>query len=300
MTLNQLQHFESLARTQHYQRTAELLGISQPALSRSISALEVELGAPLFERRGRNVVLSRFGRVFAEHIRTAMYELDKGVTLVRELSDPEKGAIDISLTYAIANLYFPNILRSYVKDRAQTKFSFQFRQANTPKVLDDVREGLSEIGFCAYMEDQPEIRFYPLFRCPLCLVAPKNHSLAKCSSVTLEEIGQYPLILSVDQTHYTETLLQARGIEPVIACRMGEDRAIANLVSCGFGLSILPYDPQLLACDIALVSIQDPQAYRDFYMVVSKNRMLSASAKHFFDYVQKNSHIFSFDGPTLD
>ena len=75
MTLRQLQHFENLARTQHYQRSAELLGISQPALSRSISSLELELGAPLFEKQGRNVVLNRFGRVFAEHIFTAIHEL---------------------------------------------------------------------------------------------------------------------------------------------------------------------------------------------------------------------------------
>ena len=163
--------------------------------------------------------------------------------------------------------------------------SFQFRQANTPKVLSDVREGLSEIGFCAYMENQPEIRFYHLVRCPLCLVVPLDHPLARHEQVKFEEIGQYPLILSVDQTHYTENLLYSKGIEPIIACRMGEDRSIANLVSCGFGLSILPYDRQLLASGVVLVPIDDADAYRDFFMVVSKNRMLSAAAKQFMDHV---------------
>lgn len=90
MTLHQLQYFEILARTQHYQRTAELLGISQPTLSRAINSLELELGTPLFERQGRNVVLSRFGRIFAEHIFSAMQELNTGIDHVRELLDPEK------------------------------------------------------------------------------------------------------------------------------------------------------------------------------------------------------------------
>lgn len=114
MTLHQLQYFEILARTQHYQRTAELLGISQPTLSRAINSLELELGTPLFERQGRNVVLSRFGRIFAEHIFSAMQELNTGIDHVRELLDPEKGSIDVSLIYAVANIYFPRLLRGYM------------------------------------------------------------------------------------------------------------------------------------------------------------------------------------------
>lgn len=285
MTLTQLKHFESLSKTQHYQRSAELLGISQPALSRSIGALELELGAPLFERRGRNIALSRFGRVFAEHIGTALYELDQGVTRVRELSDPEKGQIDISLTYAIANIYFPKLLQEYAKKADLSKLHFQFRQVNTPNVLEHIQEGLSEIGFCAYMEDRPEIRFYPLMECPLCLAVPPEHPLAERKSIRLEEVAPYPLILSVDQTHYTEELLRSRGLEPIVVCRMGEDRSIANLVASGLGASILPYDPQLSVCGVRLITIRDTS--RAFYMVVSKTRSLSATAKQFVDFVLK-------------
>ena len=74
MNLHQLQYFDCLSQTLHYQRAAEQLGISQPALSRSISTLEAELGVPLFERRGRGVELSRYGAAFASHISLAMQE----------------------------------------------------------------------------------------------------------------------------------------------------------------------------------------------------------------------------------
>lgn len=80
MNLHQLQYFDCLSQTLHYQRAAEQLGISQPALSRSISALEAELGVPLFERRGRGVELSRYGAAFASHISLAMQEINTGVT----------------------------------------------------------------------------------------------------------------------------------------------------------------------------------------------------------------------------
>ena len=65
VSLQQLQYFVAVAEEQHVTRAAERLRISQPPLSRQIQALEDELGQPLFERRGRGIVLTAFGRYFA-------------------------------------------------------------------------------------------------------------------------------------------------------------------------------------------------------------------------------------------
>lgn len=62
MNLNQLHYFVTLAHIEHYTRAAEMLSITQPSLSHAISMLEQELETNLFEKRGRNVVLTKYGK----------------------------------------------------------------------------------------------------------------------------------------------------------------------------------------------------------------------------------------------
>lgn len=64
MNLNQLHYFVTLAYMEHYTKAAKELSITQPSLSHAISMLEQELGTYLFEKQGRNVVLTKYGKVF--------------------------------------------------------------------------------------------------------------------------------------------------------------------------------------------------------------------------------------------
>ena len=64
MTLNQLSYFYQAAVLEHFNQAAEKMNITEPSLSRSIAALEDELGVTLFEKRGRNVILTKAGEIF--------------------------------------------------------------------------------------------------------------------------------------------------------------------------------------------------------------------------------------------
>ena len=82
MNLSQLNYFKKLAEVLHYTRAAQELFITQPTLSGAISSLEKELGAPLFERNGRSVLLTPYGEVFYEHVCLALPAIDDGVAAV--------------------------------------------------------------------------------------------------------------------------------------------------------------------------------------------------------------------------
>ena len=95
MTLDQLYYFRKLAELQHFSKAAAELYISQPSLSYSIKNLEKELGAPLFQKNGRNVVLTKYGKEFYNYVAEVLTQLETGVSAVKqsiESSDYEKGA----------------------------------------------------------------------------------------------------------------------------------------------------------------------------------------------------------------
>lgn len=289
MNLNQLRAFAHLSHTLHYQRTAEELGVSQPSLSRTIRSLEDELSVPLFERRGRNVVLTKYGSVFARHITQAMREVETGERCVRELADPSRMNIMISVNYYLSAGYLPALTRRYLDRNPVERYFFQFSQGNTPQVVEEVRDGVSELGFCAYLEDQADIRFQPILRRPLCAVVPLGHPLAQKKSVTLAETSQYPMIFSTDKTHFMEDLFQKKGLSPTVVLRMGEDYAIANLVGQRFGIAVLPQNDQLAACGVRLIPLEDQDAFRNFFLITSSNRVLSPQAKAFYDFALEES-----------
>ena len=78
MNLNQLHYFAKLAEVEHYTKAAEELSISQPSLSHAVSSLEKEIGTKLFEKQGRGVVLTKYGKIFKEYVDEAIHSLDTG------------------------------------------------------------------------------------------------------------------------------------------------------------------------------------------------------------------------------
>ena len=86
MNLDHLRYFEVLAQLEHYGKAAEKLHISQPNLTYAVSQIEQELGAPLFEKAGRSIRLTRYGHEFLRVVKSSLDVLDSGTRTVREAS----------------------------------------------------------------------------------------------------------------------------------------------------------------------------------------------------------------------
>ena len=96
MNLNQLYYFKTLAELEHYTKAAEKLNISQPTLSHSISSMEKELGANLFEKQGRNVVLTKYGRIYMFYVENALTQLELGKNQIERLVSEGGGHVGLA------------------------------------------------------------------------------------------------------------------------------------------------------------------------------------------------------------
>ena len=112
MTLNQLLYFRTVAAHQHFRQAAAELNISQPSLSRSIASLEEELNIILFERQGRNVRLTKYGRIFLEHAERILHETETALFRMHQLAQDE-GHVDIAYVFPLANRYIPHTVRRF-------------------------------------------------------------------------------------------------------------------------------------------------------------------------------------------
>src|SRR6185369_17126484 len=95
MDLVRLRSFVSLAESLHFGRTARLLHVSQPALSKQIQYLEDEIGAPLFDRDRHGVRLTSVGRVLAEDARVLVREANATLERARRAARGELGRLAI-------------------------------------------------------------------------------------------------------------------------------------------------------------------------------------------------------------
>lgn len=117
MNLNHLHYFRVLAKTEHYTQAANQLDITQPSLSHAIAALEKDLGCYLFEKQGRNIKLTKYGRIFYEYIDKGLQEVDLGERRLRELTSQETDGSIWLLFIPWAATTFPICCRAFWHSR---------------------------------------------------------------------------------------------------------------------------------------------------------------------------------------
>ena len=123
MTLNQLSYFYQAAVLEHFNQAAEKMNITEPSLSRSIAALEDELGVTLFEKRGRNVILTKAGEIFLEHVSTILDDVKRAENKMHQIAT-DGGHIDHLLQRCLFQL---SCVLSSPKRKIKISRSISFR-----------------------------------------------------------------------------------------------------------------------------------------------------------------------------
>ena len=156
MNIEYLKYFAELAKLQHYGKAAKALNISQPGLSHAIKTLEDEYGVPLFQKEGRNVSLSRYGKELmqdVEEILDAYLRMEERAAGLRT----EEKTVRIGTVYPLAAGTIPHMLREF-----GATFPFIIYNRLTPEIEEGLLDGKYDIGFCSELLKSEELEYYPL------------------------------------------------------------------------------------------------------------------------------------------
>lgn len=291
MNLNQLYYFQAIAKLQHFSRAAEQLHISQPSLSYAMSCLEKELGTQLFEKQGRNVVLTKYGNIFLEHVNSSLAELETGKLQLQKYTSSQQGQIDIGYVYPLAPRYIPKMARSFLSVSENKNVNFTFYQGITSQLVEGLRKEKYDVIFSSYSDDEPDIEFVPILQHSLSLVVPSEHPLAQYDEVSLKEIEQYPLVIYRKDTGLGKLIQRAfkqADISPQIISEAEGEQALYGLVAEGFGLSLVAIIPEMNLYDVKAIKIKEPYCERFIHMGYLKNHFQPVALKRFIQYAKEN------------
>jgi len=291
MEWHQIQYFQTVAETEHFTRAAEILNISQPALSRAISKLEQELEVQLFDRNGRNIVLNKYGKMFLQRVERSIHEIELGKQEIQDMIHPNHGTISLSFLHSLGISFIPSILQMFLTKYPEVRFDLS--QSGSNQVFEKLLTGECDLALLSYFQDDKELHWESLWSEELFLIVSANHALASKDEIDLVEIKHEPFIAFKNgyglRTIVDQICSQA-DFTPNVTFEGEEIGTVAGLVEAKLGVSIVPDVKVLDKNKIKLIRIRNPICRREIGLTWKKGRYLSPVTKKFIDFVKNLSH----------
>ena len=298
MNLNQLEYFRVLAKEEHYTKAAQMLSITQPSLSHAIAMLEQELNTKLFEKKGRNIVLTKYGKTFLPYVEEALGVLEDGVKKTRNLNATNEGEINLGYIYTLGSNFAPSMVRGFLDSHPDYHIDFHFTVGATSEMIEGLKNDRFDLVFASYQEKEPEVVFSRIGNQKLVVVVPNNHPLAGRASIRLQETIPYPQVYFSRNSGLRpviDQLFEKINVFPKIVFEMEEDSSMAGLVAQNFGIAVMPEIPILKTLEVTTIAIESPEYERYVYLAKKREHYMPPVVKEFEEYVLNKTAAFQND-----
>jgi LysR family hca operon transcriptional activator len=274
MELRHLRYFVAVAEEGSLTNAAERrLHTAQPSLSRQIRDLELEVGVKLLERGARGINLTAAGRVFLDHARLALLQVEAAGEAARRVAQPEKAAFVIGFLTGHEVVWLPETLHILRDELPGLEITLSSQQS--PDLAGALMRGKVDVAFLRREAQAPGLAFKFLIKEPLVVVLPRGHRLAARKSIRPQDIP--------GETYITPTRV-APALKAVIdnyAAKVGivlkpeydaENLSSAmSLVASTGGVTLLPlYAQNLLSPSVVIRPLQGEAPTIDLVMGYSK------------------------------
>jgi LysR family transcriptional regulator, transcription activator of glutamate synthase operon len=281
MELNQLRYFVSIAETLSFTRSAQMLHVSQPALSYQMRQLEMELGTRLFDRERRKIALTPSGEIFLPLAQAVLFRADEAVRVLREHMGMEAGEVRMGCNPSVATYVVPGLIATF---RASfPRVLVHLVEGGDVELIRGVLEGSVDFAVVTAPGSPQSLDAIPLPSEDMLVAVAPNHRFASRRSVALAELAYESFVFGSESFNVTLQSIDAcrrAGFEPKVAYRTGSLESVKNFVRQGLGVSILPR--MALGGSngegLALIETEDGLT-RSFNLIRGKDRSTTGAAR---------------------
>ncbi len=292
ITIRQFKIFETVAQQLSYTRAAELLYLSQPAVSMQIKQLENEIEMPLFERMGKKLFLTEAGEELLVYSRGIIQQLDELDDVFNELRGSNKGRLTIAVA-TTANYFALKLLGEFYQRFSATNISLDV--TNRENLLNHLNDNTVDMVIMGQPPENSDVEATPFLENPLVAIAPLGHELANKKNIPLSELQQETFIMREHGSGTRiamERFFKQNGYSISSVMEMSSNEAINQAVEAGLGLGIVSRHTLELELALGRLEILDIKSFpimRHWYLVHRKGKRLTALMAAFKNLVIEES-----------
>lgn len=289
MNLSQLYYFSKLSELEHFSKAAKELYITQPSLSHAIKSLETELGVQLFEREGRRMRLTPFGKEFAIYVKRGLREIDKGVELAQEFNGKLGGTVNVGAVLTVQGDYLPPLFHDFSENYGQEVKLNMFQGFSVP-LVEGLENDKYDVVFAAAGERKPNLCYEHVLSHELVVVVNKDNPLAQRSSIGIPELSGYDV-----HTYRLGTPIGEEVNDLLMEYSLSAKHDCEDEVSLGGIISAMPNDIALATFTISLKAFDHlrflrieevPQDFHPIYLIYKRDAYRSCAAERFIQFSQ--------------
>jgi len=257
MDLKQLEYFVRVAELGSFTRAAVELAVAQPALSRQVRQLEVELRQSLLVRNGRGAIPTEAGKVLLEHGRGILHQVQRARDDLGRLRGGLSGRVSLGLPTSVARVLAVPLTRAFREAMPEAKLSIS--EGLSSGLQEGLASGRLDIVVLYNAQPSRELDIEPLLEEDLLLVRarpPGLHEDPPPGPVDLRQVAAMPLVIPSRPNAirmHVESAMAAVGCKPDVVLEIDGVSAILDLVLDGAGCAILSRN--------ALLNSSRPSAY---------------------------------------
>ena len=288
ITLRQLHVFQSVATTHNFSRTGDAVGLTQPAVSRSITELEAQLGLKLLNRTTREVTLTDAGQRLAARLPRVLEDLDNTLLDVRGMATERRGRVRVASSPTLSANLMPDCIAQCQQSLPGLELVLLDRIQSA--VLASVLSGEVDFGVVIDPGERDALECETILTEPFCLACPPDHRLARKRQVRWADLAGESLVLldhASGSRRLIDRALADHAVQCTVAQEVGHTTTIFRMLDAGLGISVIPtlaLPPEGLARLVVRPLV--PRVDRDIVLVHRRNRALPPVAQAAWDLVR--------------